>query len=75
MSSLESDNMPAVQPNDSLIVISYVPLSSCIPNWTTFVKEFFPLIISLESDKMTALWPDDSLTFPFNLWISLSQTI
>ena len=41
MFSLESDEMTALWPNDSLTFTFYVIFSNSIPNWTTFVKEFF----------------------------------
>ena len=65
MFSLESDEMTALWPNDSLTFTFYLKFSNSIPNWTTFVKEVFVSVFSLESDKMTALWPNESLTFTF----------
>ena len=49
--------------NDSLTFTFYETFSRSIPNWTTFVKEVFNMILSLESDKMTALWLNESLTW------------
>ena len=64
MFSLESDEMTALWPNDSLTFAFYVIISNIIPNWATFVKEvfwfdvihlcFFPLWIiftSMQGDK------------------------
>ena len=65
MLSLESDEMTALGPNDSLTFTFYVTFSYSIPYWTTFVKEVFDSMFSLESDEMIALWPNDSLTFTF----------
>ena len=54
MFSLESDEMTALWPNDSLTFTFYVIISNSIPNWATFVqKKFFDSMFSLESDKMT----------------------
>ena len=39
MFSLESDEMTALWPNDSLTFTFYVTFSNSIPYWTTFVKE------------------------------------
>ena len=72
MFTLESDEMTALWPNDSLIFTFYVIFSNSIPNWRTFVKWVFDLMFSLESDKMTALWPNDSLTFTFCVTFSNS---
>ena len=47
MLSYESDDMPALWPNDKLTFT----FSNKIPKWT------FDLMLSWESDKMTALWP------------------
>ena len=41
MFSLESDEMTALGPNDSLTFTFYLKFSNSIPNWTTFVKEVF----------------------------------
>ena len=41
MLSLESDEMTALGPNDSLTFTFYVIISNSIPNWTSFVKEVF----------------------------------
>ena len=41
MFSLESDEMTALWPNDSLTFTFYATFSNSIPNWTTFVKEVF----------------------------------
>ena len=41
MFSLESDEMTALWSNESLTFTFYVIVSNSIPNWTTFVKEFF----------------------------------
>ena len=65
MFSSESDEMTALWPNDSLTLTFYETFLNSLPNWTTFVKEFFYLVLSLESDQMTALWPNDSWTFTF----------
>ena len=65
MFSLESDEMTALWPDDSLTLTFYVISLKSIPNWAIFVKEVFDLMLSLESDKMTALRPNDSLTFTF----------
>ena len=59
MFSLESDEMTAFWPNDSLTLSLYVTFSNSKPNWTTFVKEVFDSMFSLKSDEMTALWPND----------------
>ena len=65
MFSLGSDKITASWPNDSLTFTLYVKFSNRIPNWTTFVKEFFDSKFTLESDKMTALWENDRLTLTF----------
>ena len=65
MFSLESDEMNALWPNNSLILTFYVIILISIPNWLSFVKEVFDPMLSVESDEMTALWPNDSLTFTF----------
>ena len=65
MFSLESDEMTALCPNDSSTLIFYVTFSKSIPNWTTFVKEVFYIMISLDSDKLTPFWPNDSLSITF----------
>ena len=73
MFSLESDEMTALWPNDSLTFTFNVIISNRIPNWVSFVKEvFFNLKFSLESDEMTALESNDSLTFTFYVIISNS---
>ena len=41
MTSLESDKMNALRPNNRLCFTSFETFSNSIPNWTTFVKEFF----------------------------------
>ena len=41
MFSLESDEMIALWPNDSLTFTLSVTFLKSIPNWTTFVKEVF----------------------------------
>ena len=41
MLSLESDEMTALWPNDSLTFTFYAKISKSIPNWATFVKEVF----------------------------------
>ena len=74
MFSLESDEMTALWPNDSLTFTFYVTFSKGIPNWASLVKEDFDSIFSLESDDMTALWPNDSLIFTFYVIISNSIT-
>ena len=65
MFTLESDEMTAFWPNDSLTFTFNVLISNSIPNRATFVKEFFDSMFSLESDEMTVLWPKDRLTFTF----------
>ena len=73
MFSLESDEMTASWPNDSLTFTFYVKISNSIQNWATFVqKKFFDSMFSLESDEMTAFWPKESLTFTFYVIISNS---
>ena len=52
-SSLESDKMTVLWPNDSI-------------TFTFYVKEVFNSMNSLESDKMIAMWRNDSLTFTFH---------
>ena len=39
MFSLESDEMTALSPNDSLTFAFYVIFSNSIPNWTHFVNQ------------------------------------
>ena len=39
--SLESDEMTALWPNESLTFTFYETCSTSIPDWTTFVKEVF----------------------------------
>ena len=63
--SLESEEMKALWPNDSLSFNFYETFSNSIPKLTTFVKEVFDSMISLKSCEMTALWPNEFLTFPF----------
>ena len=41
MFSLESDEITAMWPNDSLTFTFYVTFSKSMQNWTTFVKEVF----------------------------------
>ena len=41
MFSLESDEMTAFWPKDSLTFAFYAIISNIIPNWATFVKEVF----------------------------------
>ena len=53
MFSLESDEMTALWPNDSLTFTFYGIFSKSIPNWTTCVKKFFVSVFSLESDEMS----------------------
>ena len=55
MFRLLSDEMMALRPNESLIFSFYGSLSNSIQNWTTFVKDFFELMLSSESDEMTAV--------------------
>ena len=59
MFSLESDEMTALWPNDSLTFTFFVIISNSIPNWGTFVKEvfWFNVSFSLEYDEMTISWP------------------
>ena len=71
--SLESDEMTALWPNDSLAFTFYLIFSNSIQNWTTFVKEVFDSVFSLESDEMTALCPNNSLTFTF--YVTFSKSI
>ena len=53
MFSLESDQMTALWPNDSLTLPFYVTFWNSIPNWTSFVKKSFLInMFSLESDQM-----------------------
>ena len=73
MFSLESDEMTALRPINSLTFTFYMTFLNSIPNWTTFEKEVFDLMFSLESDQMTALWPNDSLTFTF--YVTFSNNI
>ena len=54
MFSLESDEMTALWPNDSLTFTFYMTFSNGIPNWSTIVKEAFDSMFSLGIDKMTA---------------------
>ena len=63
MFSLESDEMTAFWPNDSLTFTFYVIISNSIPNWVTFVKEVFDLMFSLEIDEIIALWPNNLSLF------------
>ena len=72
MFSLESDEMTALWPNDSLTFTFYVAFSNSIPNWASFENKRFDSIFSLENDEMTALWPNDSITFTFYLKFSNS---
>ena len=72
MFSLESDEMTALWPNDTLTFTFYVRFSNSIPNWSNFVKEVFDSMLSLESIEMTALGPNGSLTFTFYLKFSNS---
>ena len=65
MSSLESDKMTALWPNDILTFTFYAIISNSTSNWANFVEEVFDSMFTLESDKMTAMWPDDSITFTF----------
>ena len=55
MFSLESDEMTALGPNDSLTFSFYQTFSNSIPNGTTFLKEVFDLMLGLQSDKMIPL--------------------
>ena len=73
MFSVESDEITALWPNDSLTFTFYVIISNSIPNQTTLVKEVIHSMFSLESDEMTALWPNDSLTFTF--YVTFSNSI
>ena len=41
MFTLESDEMTALWPNESLTFTFYVIILNSIPNWATFVKEVF----------------------------------
>ena len=65
MFNLESDEMTALWPNDSITFTFCMTFSNIILNWTIFLKKFFDPILCLEIDEMTALWQNDSLTFPF----------
>ena len=72
MPSLESDEMTALWPNDSLTFTFYVKFSNSIQNWTILVKKFFDSVFSSKSDEMTALWLNDSVTFTFYVRFSNS---
>ena len=52
MFSLESDEMTALWPNDSLTFTFYVIISNIIPNWATFVKEVFWFDVLLTLRKL-----------------------
>ena len=54
MISVESDEMTAVWQKESLNFTFYITFSNSILNSTTFVKEFYDLMLSTESDKVTA---------------------
>ena len=73
MFSLESDEMTALWPNDSLTFTFYVSFSNSIPNWVSQIKEIFDSMFSLESDEMTALLPNDSSTLTF--YVTFSKSI
>ena len=64
MISLESDEITALWPNDSLSFTFSETFSNSIRNWSMSVKKFFDLMISLESDEMTSFWPGDIWIFP-----------
>ena len=72
MFSLESDEMTALWPNDSLTFTFYVTISNSIPNWASFKKNIFDLVFSLESDEITAFLLNESLTFTFYVIFSNS---
>ena len=73
MFSLESDEITAFWPNNSLTFTFYEKFSNSITNWTTFVKQVFVSMFNLESDEITALWPNESLTFTF--YVTFSNSI
>ena len=54
MLSFQSDEMTAICPNQRLTLTFYETFTNNIPNWVTFVKEVFYIILSLERDEMTA---------------------
>ena len=47
MLSFQSDKITAFWPNQRLTFTFYETFSNSIPNWTTFVKEFFDSMFSL----------------------------
>ena len=59
MINLESDKMTALWPDDSLTFTFYVAFSYSIPNWTTFVQDFFDLILISEIDQKITLLRDE----------------
>ena len=66
--SLESDEMTTLGQNDSITFTFYLTFSNGIPQWTTFVKDFFDLMFSSESDEMT-----DQLAAKLSLFMPHSQ--
>ena len=70
MFSLESDEMIALWPNDSLTFTFYMTFSNSIPNWSTIVKEVFDSMFGLRIEKMTAFRQNDILPFTFYFTIS-----
>ena len=68
MFSLESDEMTALWPNDSLTFTFYLTFSYSMPNWTTFVKEVFWFGVSFwkwRNDCFVTKW---QLNFYFLLY-------
>ena len=65
MISLESDKMNDLQPNNHLSFTSCDTFSNSIPNWTTFVKEFFWFHAYFRKWQNNYYKPNECLTFTF----------
>ena len=73
MFSLESDEMTALLPNDSLTFTFLFNSQIAYQTEQLLKKKFFDSMFSLKSDKMTAVWPNDSQTF--TLYATFSSSV
>ena len=71
MFSLESDEMTALWPNDSLTFTFYVIISKSLPNWATFVKEVFWFGVYFSSWRNDCFVTKWQLNFHFLLYFVL----
>ena len=55
----QNDKMAVFSPNEMVAFTLYETFSNRIPNWTTFVKEFFVSVLSLKSLENCTAFQND----------------